>query len=489
MVAWTKRGPGLTRKKRTALGFFLVLVGLVASLWITAVHITDRQPRHDELHYLFMAYNLKQHGVISHHRTEREIPRPTYRREPLYPILLAGFLLPYGGNDLKQGGPACFLEAGTCPGLIRYLKTLNILLHILLAVATGWAAYMLTARRVPAVAATICLALYTGFIAESNLFYSETLAALFLLLTSTLLYLAFFDKRPRLYASACGVALGLLLLTKAAFYYILVVLLVLLAVLSVMRLFGFLRWSIVGRWALIAGIAWSVITPWMIRNHHITGQWKISGRGGEVLSIRAQYDTMPWSDYPNAYYYFTPMTSERWMRTAAGEDAYARFDRGNTNSYYRTAKQRRGAAHILAEREKRSLTEASLEIIGRNFAKHIALTAAFAWRGAFMKSNMRNQPLPPALVGISTAISVTLVPVAIIMTIWAGLRRRFELWLFLLPAYFSYAFHAFLTHYIPRYSMPLIPVLIITLLICAQWSLRRARPSPRRRAASGAGSG
>ncbi len=173
---------------------------------------------------MFMAWNLVERGTLSTDQSfDAPDPRPSLRREPLYPFILAGFLALHDRAELKQHGPACYLEDGRCPEIIRYMKVPNILLHLLLIAATGWAVYVFTRRTGFAAAGSGMIALYTGFISESNFFYPETLAALLFLLMSTLMYLAFFGRRKWLAALGCGLAFGFMILTKAAFFYFLVV--------------------------------------------------------------------------------------------------------------------------------------------------------------------------------------------------------------------------------------------------------------------------
>ncbi len=235
------------------------------------------------------------------------------------------------------------------------------------------------------------------------------------------------------------------------------------------------RAKIAGRWFFIIAVAGTVIAPWMIRNHNISGEWKVAGRGGEVLSIRAEYDTMPWSDYFVSYFYFTPLIGDRLLLKTFGQETFDRFDRDNDESYYRRAKREKGVAHTLAEEKDISLTKASLLVIKDNFVKHMALTAAFAYRGAFMQAFIRRQPLPVILVAFTAAVSLLFVPAGLIATGWAFFTNRLRYWVFLFPAYFSYGFHAFLTHYIPRYSMPLIPVFLVTLLVLVYWLVERRK--------------
>jgi hypothetical protein len=62
-------------------------------------------------------------------------------------------------------------------------------------------------------------------------------------------------------------------------------------------------------------------------------------------------------------------------------------------------------------------------------------------------------------------------------------RRRYDLLLFVLPALYSIGIHSVFTTCIPRYSTPLVPVLMVCfffLLVAATRRLRGRETGPRR---------
>jgi hypothetical protein len=67
----------------------------------------------------------------------------------------------------------------------------------------------------------------------------------------------------------------------------------------------------------------------------------------------------------------------------------------------------------------------------------------------------------------------------VVVDLW---RLQFARLAFHLPAVYSVGIHSVLTHYIPRYNLPLFGVFAIELCLAAAflWSLRRrhSRPSP-----------
>lgn len=474
----------------------ITLASIGMLLYLTLAYAVNERPQADGKQMSLMGYHYATKGVMSNDRVKfAETANPTDRREPLYPLLLSGVFMLYDSPELKQHDVECFTVDDTCPQLYMVMKIPNIALHILLVLATGWAAWVMTGCRVLTAAAIVIIACYSGYVAASSIFYAETLASLLFLLTSVFFYLSFFSISERndrqrglwvpasagttekmagttkkwIYGILTGICLALLILTKAVFYYYWLFCVLALPVLIVLALKRKMPWGALGRYVLILLCAFTVFTPWMVRNYIYLDEFKIAGRGGEILSIRAEYDTMPWSDYPLAYVFFIPRVGQEFVEKIWGKEARSRFDREMDTSYYKRAKNNVSESHKRAAAEDTSLTEAALLTIKDNIVKHIALTPAFMFRGAFMQVMVSGQSLPMWLVGPTILLSLLFVPVGMFMTAWAAVKRDFRLWVFLCPAYFSYGFHAFMTHYIPRYSMPLIPVFLITLLLCIRW--------------------
>jgi hypothetical protein len=101
------------------------------------------------------------------------------------------------------------------------------------------------------------------------------------------------------------------------------------------------------------------------------------------------------------------------------------------------------------------LKQESIAKIKQNWRKHLALTATFAYRGSFIKMVAENSLVPIRLVYIISMFAV----------LYLALKQQhIGIIFFLLPALFSYGIHAFASHYISRFSVPLIPCLAIAFL-------------------------
>lgn len=456
---------------------------LAVSVVVTVTHLDSRAPQDDARQFARMAYSLVQAGVLSTDDPQGAAPEPTARREPLYPAILALSLKLFAPQDLAEYGGRCFVEDGLCPQAMFALRLPNILLHIVLALATGWAAWILTEKGWVFVAAGSVTALFSGFISESNILYAETLGGVGVIAFSVLLYEMFsrnsdgsFCRRKTFFCAAlCGVCFGLLILVKAVFFYLLILLFFAAVFFVFAAAVKKASWQDVARFSLVPVLALVVIFPWMARNHAIGQGWGVSGRGDEILAIRASYDSMPWKDVPAAFFAVIPVAGERLVTRFFDAQTWARFDRESPVSYYRKAKTGTSIAHEIAAAKNITLKSAALEIIRDNAVKHILLTGVFAFRSAFPQVYMRQQELPAFLLAPSAVVGILFVPAMLCMIIFAAAKRRVDLAAFLAPSLFSFAFHAALTHDIPRYSMMLYPVFIVCLVALPVFLLQGKR--------------
>ena len=162
-------------------------------------------------------------------------------------------------------------------------------------------------------------------------------------------------RKPRLVTAVIsGLALGLLVLTKAVFQYWLVGV-------ALLWITG-LWWDGPRRRALLPAamallIGAGILTlPWMVRNAVQVGHFSISGRSGELLAIRAEYGRMTWSEVRGAFAFYLPMKGalrDRAMRWLEPEVfGYRRFDRSRSNlaGFYRRTKRETGEVAARADR-------------------------------------------------------------------------------------------------------------------------------------------
>ena len=502
------------RKKRLLLSAAAVLFGAcgVALAW----PLVDGGRLHasDAAQYERIAFNLVRHGEF---HESRRLPeeraagrlRPYARRTPGYPVYLAAVFATF--PELGGIGHACISDPG-CAAAVpvrRRVQQATAVVVGLTVATTFLAAWVLTgSRAASAVAGLLCLMLLPRDV--------PSLLSGFLLLGHAVLAAETW-RRPRLVTGvASGIALGLLVLTRAVFQYWLA---------GVVIVWLAAAWRDAGRgrasapaFAALLIAAWSLALPWMVRNAVQAGEFGISGRDGEVLAIRAEYGRMTWAELRGAFAYYLPVPSAadglrraamRWLEPEIF--GYARFDQGNPEGFYRRARRNEGDVAARANTidpewragqagRDAALTRASLELMREDWLKHAALTLVFAERGSEFFSGAICDSAADFLgarwewqsgwlahrVCAPAGLSYLFLPALGWLLVLAWKRRDAATAFLLLPAACSFGLHALATHFIPRYSFPLIPVLALAFALAAREVRRPSTAGGRRSRTDGA---
>jgi hypothetical protein len=106
--------------------------------------------------------------------------------------------------------------------------------------------------------------------------------------------------------------------------------------------------------------------------------------------------------------------------------------------------ERLAATGALSRPADAELQQRAVGMIAAAPVRHLATTPLFLWRGAFF-------PLPVFLV-------------ALLYAIW---RRDYALGVFVLPGLGTVMFFGLLTHSLPRYSAPILPMAVVTTVLLA----------------------
>ena len=459
----------------------------------------------DILEYVSLAFSIIQDGEFRPASWELrdesdKISQPYANREPGYPLYLAAVFATV--PTFHTLSFKCLVEcvAGN-PARLRFEQAAAAMAG-LLAATTFIVAYTFV-RNWPLsiMASLLCLVLLPQ---DSG---GNVLIALFLLGHSVLAVRTW--HKPRILTGALsGVALGLLTLTEAVFQYWLVGMVL-------VCLVG-LWWDTARRRVLLPAFgalllaAFALTLPWMTRNALQTGRFGIAdGSGAEVLAIRAEYGRMTWSELWGAFAYYLPFGGRlhafAMRRLKPQEFAYTRFDRENPEGFYERHKMQNGDVARLADlidpgwrgermRRDSAKQEAALQLIQEDWLKHTALTFVFAERGSnfYCRNYGTNQAYgvrlsPGDIETIKTRrdysvplarmcfaaqwISLLFLPAlgALLGLTWR--RRDLGLAFLLLPVAYFYGFHAVATHFLPRFSEPLVPffVVIFALVMAEIW--------------------
>ena len=434
----------------------LIFVGVI----INAVdEIQPRSVEADARHNLAMAYNHFKYGVVSDLRTDSLDITPTYRREPLYSLVLSGVLTAIAEPQTTTQN--CLVEPEpACETLQLKLQWFNLAWLLALCLATFLAGRIILGDNFAPYLATTLVGFAPGLTEAINNFYTELAAALPLLILATFLYLCVTRRQWQKYAIAAGCAFAALMLTKAVFLYF-----------GAILVLGFMlyacrqrSWQPLKMAVTILLIAYAIASVWMTRNYVYFGTAKISGRGGEVLAIRAKFSEMSWTEYRASWLIFTPNYGKPLLKRFFEPEDYARFDRGNPEGFYRNTKNRISAMRedddiqrvFQQQQIDEDLKQESIATIKQNWLKHLALTATFAYRGSFIRMFAENSLVPVRLVYIISFFVVLCLALK---------QQNIGIIFFLLPVLFSYGIHAFASHYISRFSVPLIPCLAIAFMM------------------------
>ena len=434
----------------------------------------------DAYENLTAAYNLAHHGVISIQDDNSLAQRqPSEYREPLPIIVLAGYIAALG--PVFGDEPLAELPTGDDARILKYS---NIVWGALLALVVFGSIVRYTGSYALAAFGTIAVQL--NLADQYDFLYSEIAGAALLALASCV-FAGALRQRRLVTVFAAGLCFGAMTLTKASFLYVSVMLIVALAALGLWRRMHARESFLLKSSALLAFGMVVVVAPWMVRNYVHFDAISLSGRGGQVLLTRALKNNMTAEEYRGAWYAYAPrplrwisgeLTGfdksdleaggrlQRLMRfvserdrpaIAAGrpDDAVSYFARvGAMRTELEKARAVSGATSLAIDNE---LKQRALDMIVAAPLKHLAAIPLFLWRGA------------PYVFAILLAGAV-----------YACLRRAWWLLAYVAPAMGLVMFYAVLTHFIPRYADPMVPIATVCFTVLAHAALQRLRARLRR---------
>ena len=433
----------------------ILLVCLLAVTFPLAMSLRTGQVREpDTRENLQLALNLQRYKVYSVLEGDDGPPQPTTKREPLYPILLSLWMA-----VLRDDG-----NQEVSPELARRLKSLNVILQLCLVLASWWAAKTFFKKPWAPLAVAALIAFNSSMLSTIDVFLTEIPAALLVVISGTLLYLTY-TRRSTLYCILGGLSLGALALTRAVFFYF-VLLLAAAAVVWLLVEAARKDWNIKStgtRWLFLVLVALAVYCPWFVRNQRLGQALQLDQRGEDVLAVRAEYSAMSWKQYAASFFYFTPAVGPRLTSALFGEAVARGFDRSRPESFFQKALAGTGVVHRTAGERNLGPRQAAVRVMAEHLPMMTLLTLPFGYRGAFVQVGFNVRRVPSLLLYFTLLYSLFFLPALILLTITL-VRKKDPRLLFLVPALYSYVFHSLITHYIPRYSVPLIPVFIIALV-------------------------
>ena len=444
-----------------------LFVVLVATIIIAYQMFADplSTPVFDALGYLTVTVNLDVHGVFSsaYVPPSAVAPEPNMFFAPFYPAVLVAIakLSPdfttYAACVVQaRGVPVAEVEF-LCPHGVNAAIIFQCALAILSSVLVYIGASLIFGKKRHAWLAMI-LAIATGEYAYyATLYLTENLVFPLFSLATILIVYAW--RKPGLGVwSAAGATLGLLALVRPSFLY-----LVYFVLFYQLTLFAFrkseLNWVGASRLAVSITSCTLVVGPLVLHNWLVHGIPAISdGYASHILVQRVAYNAMTLNEWLVSWIYWLPDFGDSWAAYLFPPELYDRLTFHHPSSFYLVGNTTLRAS-TLAEAGDASthldylLKEYVLEEIG----KHLMVTLALAWRGIWISKY-------PGLVLLLLFIPVLISQLR---------RRRYELFVYALPALFMLGFHAFVSVSIPRYNLIMIPALAAGSSVVFAWLAER----------------
>ena len=451
------------------------------------LNFTYDEPSADQRQYLAYAYNSLKYGIYD--QTSSDNPYPDYRREPLYPAVLMVSMILNPFVSVSNQNAKCITLGRGCLERIVSLKITNLLFLILTAAISAYSVKIYCRSLVPGLICFLIVSLSgsLGFLA--NTFYSEVFVAFLILMLSSTFYLLVKNRFQTRMLIIFGSLLGLIALTKAIFLYFLIV--------SIFYIFfkshadsKSLKLSF-KRSIIVLIVSLCLITPWMIRNYFRFNSFSIAGGSGVVLVTRANYNDMSHKDY----IYFNLLNLRgvgRWIATALSiEIDQASLEKRFKKKYkYSATKYRRTLSKEMKLSRRnpelnRLMVHSAQDRIFHNFSDHLLMTLPMLIRGSFpeigygyipndeyryhgirrdgisLGAKLFNIDISKYWLSLPTISNIIYIFAFYAVVLILITKRKWESFSFLLPGLYSIFMYSFFTHYIPRYSVPLIPIFAV----------------------------
>ena len=479
---------------------FLTFGLIVILTLLSASRMTGRPYQWDALENAVASYHLWSTGTMSVDGTT-----PTFFREPL-PIAITalhiGWLtdIPTQLNrgpivgPVQHGERVSQVELAYPADLMGKPRFRQQISYVnLYAIAGGlcavwWVCWLLTGSYVASCAAILLswvFFYFSGYFIYRPM--SEYLASMFLLTASGFMVLMF--RRPSWQmAIVLGVLLGMLSLTKGAVWYVSLVAIPLMVLLLVW--FKVRTWRVAVTMGALCMLTLSmVVMPWMFRNHHHFGEFAISERAGLVLLTRAFKDQMTANEFHGAFYVYAPLSFKqssvfrelfglnevgrnvgvefaRLYRSRPGDnEAAERGDLEAATSYFHKAIAYQNRLKLAGvEDVDREVKSEAMRLIVADPISHLKLTITFAWRGIW--SFGHPDPIQPSSgSGLASILNFGAFLSLLLLPVLAFVAKRQDWLAFSLLGGGLFWFYALLTHFIPRYSAPMIPLAVIAMIV------------------------
>ncbi len=456
--------------KKTIIILIIFVIFICSVSYTVSQNIGNDVPTKDAGENLLMAYNLQKYGTLSLDTDDSENPEPTAFREPVFPLYLSFCIwINPTTRDLNR---AELFEQG-----VKYIRFMQIPILLIISFLAFYIVYRITKNLASSFFALFLVGSSIALQDTINRLLTEDFSALIIIINSILLYLLV-TKKKLIYFILFGISLGILILDKAIFLYFLFFIVIFLVIYYLKSKFLSLKKFITGLMVMLL-LSSSMVCGWMFRNYHYFNTFSLAGRSGNVLLLRAEKNNMTSKEYIASFFYWAPgdLVKTKIMPKIFDESDYKRLVRTNKDSfYYNVTRIEWGAKNIedtntissesTSFEKDKELRDLAIKKILNNPVRHILAIPQFMWRGIFAESGFRiSIPSTDVQVVNNNILNLFLFFCFIYLFVISIKRKYFNLFAFLMPSMYLFLMYSFFTHYIPRYSIPLIPILIVSSVI------------------------
>ena len=305
-----------------------------------------------------------------------------------------------------------------------------------------------------------------------------------------------------------GLALAALVLTKASFAYLWIPIVVTLAAADLLR--SSIDWKTAGLASVMLLAQCIPIGGWMARNYLMSGDFSIIDiRSAQVLGLRDSYSRMRHDEWLTGFAYYLPPARANLPTRGIADESFERFEMERTDGFRQTARrsylrQRAELWHDgnpalvgldeLGQRRRvdDKIAAESIDSLLADPLQQLRVSLLLAWRGTFAEEGLGflSTPLNQRLADIYgpqdwprwrwayDGTTVTLVNLGgllamLVVPFWFWLGRgQFEVIIIFLPALYAHGAYAVISHFLPRYAEPQIPLPVTAtmLLLFLAWS-------------------
>ncbi|GMQ29564.1 hypothetical protein Aconfl_22070 [Algoriphagus confluentis] len=438
--------------------------------------ITNPRPlQKDSAEYLELSYHLAFNKTFSYDGVI-----PTNYREPISSFLNAVNIHLF--TDIKDSIDVN--QLGQNLNLVLQLTQINIFYLFLLYIGIWWLHFILTGSH--------SWMIFSAFIPMTYFSISTTyLKNLLSDLPSIVLFvfsacvLLLINREPKYWKSILlAILLGLLIMSKGVFYYLVPIYLFLMISLIWFKDESPFKIQKIKIFALSFLLTFLTILPWQLRNYIYLDDFSLTTRGGTILLLRAEMDQMNSVERVGMFYVFAPevlkkVIFEKYFGYEKAdyldggklqrlnrdlEHDYRAIEAGDYNqlvsflrrSMFISLPILQAEANLKGLDSDQYIKEESLKTIKNNWQSHILTSIPFAWKGLWFYKG--NNLVFVLLIGLSYLVFF-------IMFIKSLIYWKIDYLIFFTLPMLVFFFHVLLTHNIPRYILPIVPFISLGLVL------------------------